>query len=144
MYSVLGLCTYFILSDFSLFKSWSSLHKPLLPPESNPGPGIPSNLDNWVQFFFPKNVILISQSVFIVWFLLFVFVVVLWLIGWFVVVVVFFCLFEMFLFVWFWFFFTFFGLATCLGSKIYHQFEVPLHLSMVWPPVTPLECLAIG
>lgn len=71
-------------------------------------------------------------------------------VGWFVCVFVllvgFFCLFAVFLCL-FGFFFVFsflFVLLTCLGLNICPQFQVCLHLSMVWPPVTPLNCLEVG
>lgn len=70
MYNVPGLCTSFILSDFTPLKNWVSLQECLFgATHPNPGPGIPSYLDGWVHFFFPMNVILISQRVFVVRFL---------------------------------------------------------------------------
>lgn len=69
MYNVLGLRKSFSLSDFTPFKNWGSLEPLFAPTDANPGLGIPSYLDSWVNFFFPKNVILISQSVFVVSFL---------------------------------------------------------------------------
>lgn len=112
------------------------------PVESSPGSEIASYLDSWVQFFLLRECNFGFTKCFCC-----LFFVVLWLVGLFVVVM------RFFLFAWdvsLWFclvgfvFFTFFGQLTCLRSKICHQFHVPLHVSMVWPPVTPLECLAIG